>query len=76
MAEAQDRKQQKGKADRGKADRRAQAKDAKNAASDRRATHRVSDDQDSGQGSMSALSKLQMQERKRALMRALRDDIV
>lgn len=56
-----------------KTDRGAQAKDT---ASDRRASHRVSDDQKSGQGSMSALSKLRMQERKRAAIRALRDDIV
>ena len=67
MAEARDGKQP------AKEERLAQAKDA---ARDRRASHRVSDDQASGQGSMSALSKLRMQERKRAPLRALRDDIV
>lgn len=56
-----------------KDERGAQAKDAPR---DRRASHRVRDDQDSGQGSMSALSKLRMIERKRAPLRALRDDIV
>jgi hypothetical protein len=56
-----------------KADSGAQAKDAPR---ERRASHRVSDDQQSGQGSMSALSKLRMLERKRAPIRALRDDIV
>ena len=54
-------------------DRAAQAKDAPR---ERRASHRVSDDQKSGQGSMSALSKLRMIERKRAPLRALRDDTV
>lgn len=54
-------------------DRAAQPKDAPR---ERRASHRVRDDQDSGHGSMSALSKLKMQERKRAPLRALRDDIV
>jgi hypothetical protein len=54
-------------------ERNAQAKDSPR---DRRGTHRVRDDQASGQGSMSALSKLRMQERKRAPLRALRDDIV
>jgi hypothetical protein len=33
---------------------------------ERRASHRVEDDQKSGQGSLSALSKLKMLERKRA----------
>ena len=33
---------------------------------ERRATHRVADEQKSGQGSLSALSKLRMLERKRA----------
>ena len=56
-----------------KVDGGAQAQDAPR---DRRASHRVSDDQQSGQGSMSALSKLRMLERKRAALRALRDDIV
>lgn len=41
---------------------------------ERRASHRVRDDQKSGQGSASALSKLRMLERKRAPLRALRDD--
>jgi hypothetical protein len=54
-------------------DRAAPSKDAPR---ERRASHRVRDDQDSGHGSMSALSKLKMQERKRAPLRALRDDIV
>lgn len=40
---------------------------------ERRATTRVRDDQKSGQGSMSALSKLKMIERKRAPLRAVRD---
>jgi hypothetical protein len=67
VAETQDGKQKP------KSERGAQAKDAPR---ERRASHRVSDDQQSGQGSMSALSKLRMQERKRAPLRALRDDIV
>jgi hypothetical protein len=66
VAESQDGKQPT------KSERAAQAKDAR----DRRANHRVSDDQKTGQGSMSALSKLRMQERKRAPIRNLRDDIV
>jgi hypothetical protein len=66
VAESQDGKQ-------AKADKGAQAKDAPR---DRRASHRVSDDQKSGQGSASALSKLRMIERKRAPIRNLRDDIV
>jgi hypothetical protein len=41
---------------------------------ERRATHRVDDDQQSGQGSASALSKLKMQERKRAAIRPRHDD--
>jgi hypothetical protein len=41
---------------------------------ERRATHRVDDDQKSGQGSMSALSKLKMQERKRAAMKPRHED--
>lgn len=40
---------------------------------ERRATHRVRDDQQSGQGSASALSKLKMIERKRAPLRAVRE---
>jgi hypothetical protein len=67
VAEAKDRKPEP------KSDRGAQAREAPR---ERRASHRVSDDQKSGQGSMSALSKLRMQERKRAPIRALRDDIV
>ena len=64
-----------GKAQDGKSkdERGAQAKDAPR---ERRASHRVRDDQASGQGSASALSKLKMIERKRAPLRALRDDIV
>lgn len=67
MAQAQNRKQP------AKGECGAQAKDEPR---DRRASHRVRDDQDSGQGSMSALSRLRMLERKRAPLRALRDDIV
>jgi hypothetical protein len=52
------------------------AAQAKGSPRERRASHRVRDDQDSGQGSASALSKLKMIERKRAPLRALRDDIV
>jgi hypothetical protein len=37
-------------------------------AEERRSRHRVTDDQKSGQGSLSALSKLQMIERRRAVM--------
>jgi len=62
--------------DRKKAAQKAQAEHAKDAPRERRAKHRVSDDQDSGHGSMSALSKLRMLERKRAPLRALRDDVV
>ena len=40
---------------------------------ERRGRDRVSDDQQSGQGSMSALSKLKMIERKRAPLRAVRE---
>jgi hypothetical protein len=54
----------------------AQAKDSKPGTGERRASHRVRDDQQSGHGSMSALSKLRMLERKRAPLRALRDDNV
>lgn len=67
MAESSDGKQPADK------DRAAQAQDSPR---ERRASHRVSDDQKSGQGSMSALSKLRMLERKRAPIRALRDDEV
>ncbi|HEY8049377.1 MAG TPA: hypothetical protein VIE63_09405 [Ramlibacter sp.] len=41
---------------------------------ERRASHRVRDDQKSGQGSESALSKLKMIERQRAQVRISRDD--
>jgi hypothetical protein len=41
---------------------------------ERRARHRVRDDQKSGQGSLSALSKLQMLERQRAELHVSRDD--
>jgi hypothetical protein len=54
----------------------ARANDGKEGARERRASHRVRDDQQSGHGSMSALSKLRMLERKRAPLRALRDDNV
>ena len=67
MAESKDGKQP------AKSDRGAQARDS---ARDRRSRDRVSDDQQSGQGSASALSKLRMLERKRAPIRNLRDDIV
>ena len=39
---------------------------------ERRARERVKDDAQSGQGSMSALSRLKMMERKNAALRALR----
>ena len=41
---------------------------------ERRASHRVRDDQKSGQGSATALSKLKMIERQRAQLRISRDD--
>jgi hypothetical protein len=41
---------------------------------ERRASHRVSDDQQTGEGSASALSKMKMLERKRAPLRKIRDD--
>ena len=47
---------------------------AKDAPRERRARDRVRDDQKSGQGSASALSKLKMIERKRAPLRAVRED--
>lgn len=40
---------------------------------ERRGRDRVDDDQKSGQGSMSALSKMKMIERKRAPLRAVRE---
>jgi hypothetical protein len=40
---------------------------------ERRASHRVRDDQKSGHGSVTALSKLKMIERKRAPLRAVRE---
>lgn len=49
--------------------------DAEGPARERRARHRVADDQKSGQGSLSALSKLQMVERKRAEMRRMGKDL-
>jgi hypothetical protein len=48
---------------------------AEGPARERRARHRVTDDQKSGQGSLSALSKLQMVERKRAEMRRMGKDV-
>ena len=65
MAESHDRKQPA---------EDAPAAQTQDAPDERRAKHRVRDDQDSGHGSMSALSKLRMQERKRAPLRALRED--
>jgi hypothetical protein len=53
-----------------------QVKDAGSGAraeGERRASHRVRDDQKSGQGAASALSKLKMIERKRAPLRAVRE---
>jgi len=52
-----------------------QAKDEGNARAlgERRGSHRVRDDQKSGQGAASALSKLKMIERKRAPLRAVRE---
>ena len=41
---------------------------------ERRASHRVRDDQKSGQGSATALSKLKMIERQRAQLHISRDD--
>ena len=65
MAEKSDRKQT-------AADREAaKAHDEKR---ERRGSHRVGDDQKSGQGAASALSKLKMIERKRAELRISRDD--
>lgn len=43
-------------------------------ARERRARHRVNDDQKTGQGSLSALSKLKMMERKRAAVSPARED--
>lgn len=73
MAESHDRKKS---AEGRKSAEDKHAAQAKDAPRERRASHRVSDDQKSGQGSMSALSKLRMIERKRAPLRALRDDTV
>lgn len=42
------------------------ARGAQGRTGERRASHRVQDDQKTGQGSLSALSKLKMMERKRA----------
>lgn len=44
------------------------------AASERRSNYRVRDEQQSGQGSLTALSKMQMLERKRAAIRPARDE--
>jgi hypothetical protein len=44
-------------------------------ARERRASHRVRDDQQSGQGSLSALSKLKMLERKRAAIEPAREEL-
>jgi hypothetical protein len=41
---------------------------------ERRASHRVRDDQQSGQGSLTALSKMKMLERKRAAIEPARDE--
>lgn len=65
MAELSDRKQ----AAKGKEVARAQE-----APRERRAIDRVSDDQQSGEGSASALSKMKMLERKRAPLRKVRGD--
>lgn len=69
MAESHDRKKQK------HVDK-PRTTQPKGSADERRSSHRVRDDQQTGHGSMSALSKLKMLERKRAPIRALRDDIV
>ena len=50
------------------------AKAAQELPGERRASHRVSDDQQSGEGAASALSKMKMLERKRAPLRKIRDD--
>jgi len=60
-------------------DRKSQPKGEQNAKAqelprERRASHRVSDDQQSGEGAASALSKMKMIERKRAPLRKVRDD--
>jgi hypothetical protein len=47
---------------------------AQDARRERRASNRVRDDQKSGQGSASALSKLKMIERQRAQVRISRED--
>ncbi len=41
---------------------------------ERRSRHRVDDDQKSGQGSLSALSKMKMLERKREAIKPARDE--
>jgi len=41
---------------------------------ERRASHRVADDQNSGEGSLTALSRLKMIERKLAAWRAMREE--
>ncbi len=45
-----------------------QQEEAPTPARERRSTHRVTDDQKSGQGSLSALSKMRMIERRRAVV--------
>jgi hypothetical protein len=44
------------------------------AARERRSRHRVADDQKSGQGSLSALSKMRMMERRREMMKPRQKD--
>jgi len=44
-------------------------------ARERRASYRVGDEQQSGQGSLSALSKMKMLERKRAAIRPAHDEV-
>lgn len=64
MADAPDKKSQESREG-------AKAQDVRR---ERRASHRVRDDQQSGQGSATALSKLKMIERQRAQLRTPRDD--
>jgi hypothetical protein len=67
VAEQSDGKQAPGGEERGGAS-------AREAVRERRASHRVRDDQQTGQGSLSALSKLKMLERKRAQLRLTHDE--
>jgi hypothetical protein len=62
------------KSDRKQADKVREIAQAQESRRERRATHRVRDDQQSGQGSASALSKMKMLERQRAQVRVSRDD--